>query len=587
MYTVTAYFNTGFNAVNVPASPGVLSSVGSSREFQSLDILQDDGLTSVSVRASWDEIADVDYLKIGSIYYAVTAAPVMTSADVATVPIVPDYLTTAGGAPYLTYTDGLVRRMSVHDDSWGAYPEHDDFMAPADPLQLDVGQYVGDAGAASSYIFIESTIDLPALAEQFSDDGSFSGTGLTFTDEATEATVTVPYTGGDPGHTIFYLNNFSFTSMGTKLYDATNTKIKKALSALRCIGATSSIISQTSIPKSLVDAAITTDGEVTSVSAVVKSDVSSGLNPYFSGSDFKKIDYSDFVEYGILTAGGAKMTATPLQVSPTGDTPAVSYLSDPRPGGKCYFKYTSLPGSTSGAGFFLSCVDGAEWPSVPLVWREPDNSYMNKISYQLNAKSAASDYHYSNVERDVQQAGGLISSAFNIAGALLGSGTGTNAQAKINSTYHGATDTMQTGYTGLAGALTAEMGMANARTQYRISAQRELQQYAISQTVVTPQVQCPFNASTLRDFYGNGAFTYRLRYSSADVARIHNILKRFGYKMTCKLVSGAFADAGDGFSYVQADGVQVADSVPKRWKNGIADQLSAGVRVWYQHPEGT
>lgn len=584
MYEVKAYFHTGFNAVNIPASPSILESAGTSRTFPAVELLQDDGLSFVSVRSTWDEISEVDYVKVGDIYYAVSGSPTMTSADVATIPLLADYLTTAGGAANLSYTDGLVSRMTVQDDSWGAYPEHDDYMAPAEPLMMDVGQYVGDAGASSSYLFIESTIDLPELAKQFNDDGSFSGVGMTFTDEATGATVTVPYTGGDPGHTIFYVNNYSFTSMGTKLYDGNNANIKKALSALRCIGATTSIISQVSVPKTLVTAAITNDGEVTSVTAKVTTEADSGLNPYFSGSSLKKIDYSDFVQYGMITAGGSKMTATPLQVSPTGESPKVSYLSDPRPTGKVYFKFSSLPGSTSGAGFFLSCVDGAEWPSVPLVWREAEGSYQNKISYQLDAKSAATDYKYQQLSADIGQAGQAVGTAFNIASNILGFGFGKQTakdEAKMG------LNNASSGLSGIASIFQSEMDMNNRKSQYAIARQKELQNYAVSQTVIIPQIQCPFNASTLRDFYGNGAFTYRLRYTNTDVARIYLILKRFGYKMTCKLQSGAFAEGPDGFAYVEASGAQVADNIPKRWKDGIAEQISNGVRVWYKHPEAT
>lgn len=574
MYDVVGYFNTGFNAVNVPASPGILESVGTRREFQAVDILQDDGLSSVSVRASWDEIADVDYMKIGSIYYAVTGSPVMTSADVAAVPLLADYLTTAGGAGSLTYTDGIVKRMTVSNDSWGAYPEHDEYMAPADPLQMDVGAYVGDDAGGACYIFIESTIDLVSLSEQFDTAGNFTGVGITFTDEASDTSVTVPYTGGDPGTTSFSFGPYAWESPATKLYDGTNEKINRGLDALRCIGATSAIISQVAIPKSRVTAKIDSDGGVTDVTAVVSME-SSGLATAYSGSSLSKIDYSDFCSYGMVTAGGSKMEATPLQVSATGNTPEITILTDPRPTGKSYFKYSDLPGSTYHS-YFLNAVDGAEWASVPLVWREPEGSYQTKTNFSLAARSAESANNFAKSNAYIGLAQTAVQTVGNIGAALAADNAGAIVTQGISAIAGGALQMVQ-----------QARSESQRQAQYNMARERELQAYAVSQTVVTPDVQCPFNASLLRDFFGNGAFCYRLRYSSADVARIHNILRRFGYKTTCILQARAFADAGDGYAYVQADGANVADNIPRRWKSGIADQLSGGVRVWYQHPEGT
>ena len=117
MYTVTGFFHTGFNSVNIPASPSVLYTSATTKEFPAVDLLQDDGLSYVDLRTSWEEIAEVDYIKVGSIYYCVDGSPVMTSPDVARVPLLADYLLTAGGAGSLTYTDGLTERFSVGSSS--------------------------------------------------------------------------------------------------------------------------------------------------------------------------------------------------------------------------------------------------------------------------------------------------------------------------------------------------------------------------------------------------------------------------------------------------------------------------------------
>lgn len=569
MYSVTAYKNTGFNAINIPASPSVLNAMTSST-FPALDILQDDGLSSVSVRGEWDDVKDIDYIRIGDIFYCVPSSPYMTSSDVAVIPLLPDYLTTAGGASSLTYTDGMTDRFSVENDSWGEYPESDPYMAPAEPLQMDYGNYVGDDNGGSCYLFIESTINLYKLGSQFKDDNTFSGKGITFTDTVSKETVTVPYTEGVTGTTQFSFGPYAWKSIGTVLFDTENETVQKGMAACRALGVTSGIISQTALPKALVTATI--DSKTGYVSYVTGKTLtgSSGLDPNIFSTSYNKINYSDFNKYGILTSGGSKIECSPVQVS-GGSAPDVTYISDPRPGGKTYFKYSNLPGQTYHS-FFINSVDGSEWASVPLVWTEPNGSYQNKVNFDISGKSELTASNYQRKQYVFGQATNAISGAAGMIGSAISGDVSGFLTTGVNTALTAVQSAMAEGY---------------RQNVYDLQRQKELAAFQISQNIVAPDIQCPFNSSLLRDYFGNGAFCYRLRYSSTDASRISNILGRFGYKATYKLTSGMFTPKSRGFSYVQAHGVQVGDNIPKRWKDGIAEQLSGGVRVWSKHPTST
>ena len=49
-YNVRCYYNTGFNAVNIPSSPDVLKQF-TPHTFPALEVLQDLGLSEIKIKA--------------------------------------------------------------------------------------------------------------------------------------------------------------------------------------------------------------------------------------------------------------------------------------------------------------------------------------------------------------------------------------------------------------------------------------------------------------------------------------------------------------------------------------------------------
>lgn len=572
MYTIKAWSNTGFDCINIPATPAILESMAS-KEFPALDLLQNDGLSNVSVRGSWGDVKDIDYVKIGDIYYAVIAAPRMTSYDVAVLSIIPDYITSSGGILNLSFTDGMVeRKIFLNDDTWGDFPETDPYMAPAMPMQLEVGQYVG-GGFSSTVTVCESTIDLTALADCFDESGNFTGKGLSFTDSSdAKAKVTIPYTEGVKNFSLYQSMNRNVTSPGTKLYDSGNANVKKALGALRAIGAESAIISQTAYPTDLIEVISNNKGEVTAVSAKTIDEQSSGLSFIHNTSHPLCLEYSNYCKYGIMTSSGSKMEAPPLMISPangSGDA-KVKIISDPRPDGKPYFRFSGMSGDDSTYGFWIGAVDGSQWASVPLIWNQPSGSYQSQVNYDLSANADSVSNYFKGEQYGISQASNLI----NTVGNLVSAGQEADIGKFLSAAGNGLTS-------GLNLSLSEDYRVA-ART---IARNKELFDYQVSQHIVTPSIQCPFNASMIRDYFGNGAITYRYTYHSWDLSRITRILRRFGNKKTMTLRSVEIGP--NDFGYILAHGVQVSNDVPRFWKAGIAEQFDNGVRFWNKKPTET
>ena len=138
MYQAELFFNTGFNAVNIPDSELTLRQAASSiKSYPALDILQPTGLTTVRLKALYEQVIGADYLLLRSqenpdlfCFYAIASAPTMTSVDVASINIVEDPILTAGGIDNLTFLDGITSRHHVasDDDAFGAYVEDDPYL---------------------------------------------------------------------------------------------------------------------------------------------------------------------------------------------------------------------------------------------------------------------------------------------------------------------------------------------------------------------------------------------------------------------------------------------------------------------------
>lgn len=587
-YELECYKNTGFNVVNIPESLDWLRANYTAVNLPAVNLLQNEGLTNVNVATSWNEIKDVDYIVIGDECYMVDGVPVMTSNDVAALNLIPDELTTLGGAGSLSYLDGITERHTVAEDNLFEYSQDDELMAPMQALKLETTDMLFTG--SDTTVAVESTIDLQSLGEEFDDSGNFTGKGLTFTDTTSGESVIVPYTGGVSARTNYQLGDDATNntlSPNTRLYASGGdyAKINNALAAVRSLGTESALISQVAFPDNLVQSVIGNDGQYSSTIGKDQTE-DSGLNFVYSDSvKNKRLFYGGYNKYGLVTASGDKAEYNPEQIGESGDTaPEVRSISDPRPDGKPYFRYAKYNGNTSLNGFFMASVAGLQWKSVPLTYTAPSNTYLDRLNFDSARTIASNNYAYTrNVGiANIAQTG--IQGALNTAGAIasgvnlnpLTADTGKAAKAAFDA----ISSVEQTAYS--MGIQTA--ALVHNRTQYQLGRDNELSNFAASQTAVAPEILFPFSADIIRDFIGNGVIAYRYRYSDSDLSRIDKILTMYGYKDSVPLTADLF-NCREKFDYVQAHGVSIGGTSP-RWKRDIAtEQLNAGVRVWHVKPD--
>ena len=588
---VRLYQNTGFDIINAPAVPSLLDSF-SYVDIPAINALQITRLNSVCIKATEDQVTNADYCRISdgthNAYYAVTDYH-MEKPDTCTLSIVMDNMLTAGGITGANWDvlDGITERhhIATADDTLFAYVEDDPYLVPSKPLGIHYeSAFLGKASdATNSIVVAEATVPLDEIGD------------TTATPEATAYTVTasgsecvVPklpklasnssadmynYPGGSPQLVI---------NPSTKYYDISNSDIQEGLSRVRELGIENgSIIAQYIIPKEYASAAYYSQasGNITVLHG--KDDTNSALSSDFNfeyGTAHNKRVYAGICnKYGLLAIGsGNSVEFNPEDIS-DGTKPSVSAISDPRPNGKPYFRYTKYKNDATN--FFMNCIAGLNWQNVPLLYTDKSGSEIDTIRFNTEQSIKNQNMEVA-VQRSALEAlnpldfkaekGGLIGSIANDLSSI-----GGFAAATIG----GLTGTADTG-TMSALSDTYDIGRKRAN-----AAAQELQEFNISQNIVAPQLMFP-RSEGLRDFLGNGCYAYRYYLETSDLAKFDKILTMYGYRITEPLTKTMF-NVRSKFNYIKAKGVSIGGSLPKWLREGMAQELAIGKRFWKVAPDKT
>lgn len=570
LYNCTLFKNTGFNAVNIPDSPALLNTVGSPLSVPALEIVQDRWLDSIRVHATYSQVMDVDYAKVGDFFYMVEGMH-MLNGDTAELYLLPDFITSAGGVGNLTFIDGLTERVHIINDTYGKYPEYDELMAPAEPLEI-VGELYGPA-IGSEYNFVEATYDLYQAGEKDQNGNFVYDTGMTYTDTATGDMVTAPCNPPLTSVTNFKLKKYNGTTAThdnqTAVFDYNSQQVKDGIQRGRDLGTEGGIIAQWRVPLLYLDPNDTT------IQNYMYRNIA-GCDPSFTmpatGVPFEyaqvknlKVLYSPITKFGLMTMAGDKVEFAPADIYQSGAVqPDIIVCSDPRPDGKPYFRYKNYL-NDNGANFYKNCIAGVTWENLPLVYQGKSGTAINRIRFEA-------DYQY-QVESQNKNIFETIGSG-SFAGLGIGAKTAGPAGAAIST---------------IIGTVTSAVKSIADVQDWARRAKIERQKFMINNYVTVPDLQVPYKPEYLRDAYGNDVFAYRYKYSQNDIARIDKILTMYGYKHIKAIEQTDFTNRQD-FNYIEARGVQVTgntNKLPRWWCEGIAAQLEGGTRIWHVAPDPT
>ena len=564
-YECTLYINSGFNVNNIPASPAVLAKAAEGTVTSPvLDLVQNFVLSSVTIPATFNQVKYADYAKIGDFYYMITSIS-MLSDDTAKIELLPDYILSVG-LDKVAFTDGIVERgtISEKEDVFGAFSEDDPLLGCMEPLVLETSDMLFNSASDDEHTLLTSSLALDALAAV-----SASGTALNalLWQTPDDSYLTTPDT------TSFAISKDYFTkyklsvldkvvtSPGTCVFDADKGIIQRGLMVARDLNLSQSVMDQVTIPNDYITVTETDNGAVTQITGKAIT-AASGLNKeYNKNIRHKRLLYGKFCKYGLISANGSKIEFSSEEIMGDADTqPNVRCIADPRLDGKPYFRYEKYLSDNSINNFFTNAISGLEWRSAPLVYTQGAGSAITRAQ-----ASKTLDYQSGTLKNAMASTGisvgtGIISGL----GDLMSGKIGDALQKIIGSVSNAALSTTQ------------------QLRQYEFQRQQEQMRYAVSTSLVVPEINFPYDAQAVRDFLGNGVIAYRYHPTATDIKRMDRILSEYGYKKTKPLELSDFF-VGKHFSYVQASGVQITN-LPKWWADGAAQQLEAGVRVWKERP---
>lgn len=596
MWNVRLYYETGFNAVNIPDTPALLDTMTYS-DFPALDILQGENLASVNIKATRAQVKNADYMRLtdgtDTFYYIVEEFN-MTSTDVAVLSIVMDYFTTHGGVTGLTFLDGVVERHHVAsaDDEYGAYTEEDPMLVPSKELDFDEVSLFTDmvsSDSTNSSKIIETTLDLEATGT--------NADAIPYTTQGGD-TVTVPIVQVNNKISTAYVNKEA-TTLGTwqkfvmpqtVLVDSDDAGIQAGIAKARSLGIEDGILRSYVVPKAAIGqgSILDQDGHYTQLDGVHDIEATN-LDFEYAQVKNKRVLYGSLNSFLMVSpANGNSVAFKPEDIAFDENgtqltAPSVCMNTDPRPDGMPYFRFQYYKKNASD--FFLNALKGMEWANAPLAYLGKSGFWQAKLQHDASTGILDRNKDMAETSNNIQAVLGFLG-AGQQATNFIGMEKMQAFEQAVDTNYNLGSMGFNIGMN----FVTAGMQAGLAKRQTEISFKNAYLQEAIGYitgNIVAPDLKFAMS-ETLRDFRGNGCIVYRYRPQASDIAKLDKVLTMYGYRDTEPLAGNeSYMTNRSKFNYIKATGVSVAGTKPKWLRDGVATQLSVGTRIWHVKPNTT
>lgn len=646
-YTLTCYFNTGFNGVDIPAKPSVLENA-TKRVYNDNYFLREDlDKPVLSVNDTYAHLRDCDYVKlepkqgnddgVTCYFFCVPSAQARGTTSLA---LDLDALLTMGGAENLNYISGWQERghIAKADDDYfnNVAPEN---FSPSRPLILRGGSNDIEASdtASNDASIIVSTVDLMDTATGSTVDvitgvDSLGEEKMYFPqikvngdDYITEFDQLVSW--ADPSTSPLF-TFFKLPSTTAFLYS--NSKVKEGLKALYSAGQLSLMASYI-IPKSYLSPSTPIEVYSDKVGAIHRI---KGLyeNISVSGNDYKfafpvdnytvknKKAYSLYHQYELLNvASGAMVIKDAHDLYKDGDEkPNVILWVDPSPNGKPVTRFAYIRDSEN---LFSDAVYGSPWYQQQLVFEGASGSLWNSINASYTAATLARQKQENTLTQgytDTQLGRDLARLDYNVEFALesqaidAGFNLVTGAAGFAGNIATGRFgEALTSGVSGLHQSVNAGREMGNTLSQWAFDkadkqaqydytkASQALQKSGILQAInenrvgllknnviVAPTVMFTPNDS-LALYRQNRFLTYHITMDDADIIEFDKYLQRYGYNGIHRPLTASCFTCRQYYTYVQAFDINIKSAFGMRIRQKAINQLNGGVRVWRVLPDAS
>lgn len=394
------YYNTGFNAGNTPGNVSILNSANYI-DLEAHWDYQDFFLSSLKLKATWDQVKNADYLKYGEGYYWITGVS-MINTNTAELYLQLDALATLGGAETLTYKQGILKRAHPLIDS----PFDNTLPEPISPQRslycTNDPQTVVEIDDTAVYdTFILSTLSL-------TNDISFDANGLiqinddeilkayTYLDNE-DAKVTIPRTPA-PAEGFTVNDNINVPYDMYKLTEDTRELLLANIAYLRSLGLEQAILGCYCIPHIYAKniKLVERTGRVKEVENRI-GDINKDVTGWDQESDgFRsrwtksKTMYNTYVMQSLLS-GEIKEYKTEDIIYDNKVTFKVA--GDKLHGGKPYCWPRYYHSRDNATVYGANGISGIEWLELPLVFNGASGSrWLNNKWIMDRAESATNSY---------------------------------------------------------------------------------------------------------------------------------------------------------------------------------------------------
>lgn len=568
--TVRCYYNTGLTVSNCLDSYLSLDALGFDyKDFSSVAIKQDRGLVNIRLSTNYDNIKDADYCKINNICYWITSI-VMLNDNVADVQLQQDYLTTVGVNNFEILA-GWCKRRCVTDDTPFSNTIDEPFT-PNNILEVDFGSEIKPStGSENSLQIVVATVDLlnlDKLADAYEEN--------TFGEH-----VLVPKLPILGSNNTTYIMNIDGTEKSADIpatcaYNALNSTVRNAMGQLRSLGIESAIVQSYNLPANYCGGVNASDTKFSSIKGIHEIKPSS-LQPMYNKGIYKnnKVYSGQFQRFVI----GSKITGINKEFRPEdvaenvlSDLYSVTWVLDSNP---MYNGYPILrPANYHGSknSFYIAAVNGAQWLNAPISYNGVSGQDLLIRGWEQQTASTILDGLMPSFKQNV-------GSVYNAYSSNIDPFSRTYTATQVTDINHFGTN-IDGGAIPSAGNVKPYINLPNISNM--AFGQMNNNMALTNNMTVRPDVQFSV-IPTLQNYVGNYFIEYRYRLSASDMSRFDDFLTQFGYAVDEPLTKDCFSGRTN-FNYVVADSVNIKSACPLYLREGVINQIQAGVRIWHVKP---
>ena len=574
--TVTLYYNTGFNTKNIPDGPSLLNGM-TTRTFESNYELQNDDITSCYIEATWDDVKNADYLKLGNCYYFILSRS-MENENCAQLFLDLDALTSMGGPSALSYSGGIIERAHVSSSGDGLFANVvEEDVGPLKPIKIIEDGAIAASGS-NSVTIVGSTLSLTEPGVLETTDG-----GLTFSDPTYSPraftyiasvgqknySATLPQSPPMPTESTITIDGHSNTLSGVGLYNYTTHKAN--IQYLRMLNLDGAILYCYNLPTGMGGSSLISGVHGTGVLNPNANCVTLNSNAGFVRNDYPNARnnkvYAMYSTYRLsFDISGDEQIFNACDLYTSGlSSPQFKLTADPQPNG-FFIAFPKYFNGKQIASYNFKSVHSLPWKNTPIAFNTEAGSLIQQADKKIAGNKIRDAYwsQYGNAGGVKQMfQGASRGSAGGLSGMLMGALAGGGAHL---------------------GSLITQ-GLNNGKDLY--NPLTELEYEEAKRSLIVPDLTSN-PAVGLQNVVPESLRLQYLGPDSSDLARFDLYFDLYGYAMAGTVFNKSYLSNRQYCNYIKASDIHItSDSTTfgLNVKSKAERTINNGVRIWHIKPQ--